>query len=207
MLLGTEHNAGHEFTDLVQPAQLMLFLNSGGTLDWMSEAGSDAFQCLYGGQDQQARTYQIREAQQSAELCQKAVKLCEGRDLVFVGSKINRALYENFSRIACAVLAAHKDRVDESGNNLLILSTLRGWNYVLKEMVSMEGIDVEQRNRDGETAMILACREVSCARLNMDHSFVARSARITGAYVDAFCSLAVVRPLRMLVLLPSAQCW
>lgn len=140
--------------------QLLLLLNHGGILDWMSDAGTDAFQCLYGGQDQQARTYQIREAQQSAELCQKAVRLCEGRDLVFVGSKINRALHENFSRIASAVLAEHKDRVDESGNNLLMLATLRGWNYLLKEMVSMEGVNVDQRNQKGETAMIMACREV-----------------------------------------------
>ena len=144
----------------------MLLLKSGAQLDWMSAAGSDVFQCLYGGQDQQGRAYQIREAQQSAELCQKAVKLCQDRDLAFVGSKINRSLYENFSRIACAVLAAHKDRVEESGNNLLMLATLRGWNYVVKEMVSMEGINIEQRNMHGDTAMMLACKEV-CFYFNL----------------------------------------
>eukprot|EP00892_Ulva_mutabilis_P010173 jgi/Ulvmu1/7528/UM037_0072.1 len=145
--------------DLRKHKLLMLFLNHGGMLDWMSDAGTDAFQCLYGGQDPQARTYQIREAQQSAELCAKALKLCEGRDLLFVGSKINRALYENFSRIACTVLEAHKDRVDEAGNNLLMLATLRSWNNVVKEMVSMEGVNVEQRNKRGESAMMLACKE------------------------------------------------
>lgn len=146
--------------------QLMLLLKHGGHLDWMSSAGSDAFQCLYGGQDQQGRAYQIREAQQSAELCQKAVKLCNDRDLAFVGSKINRALFENFSRIACTVLVAHKDRVDDSGNNLLMLATLKGWNYLVKEMVSMEGMDVEQRNKKGETAMMLACKEVCTLSLH-----------------------------------------
>lgn len=138
----------------------MLLLEHGAALDWMSAAGSDAFQCLYGGQDQQGRAFQIREAQQSSELCQKAAKLCRDRDLSFVGSKINRALCENFGRIASTVLASHKDRVDDVGNNLLMLATVKGWNYVVKEMVSMDGINIEQRNKNGETAMVLACKEV-----------------------------------------------
>lgn len=142
----------------------MLFFSRGGTIDWMSEPGLDAFHTLFGG-DSSMRAYESREAQQSVEFTNKAVKLCAGRDLQFVGGMINRALTEGCHRVALAILAEHKMRMDEDGNNLLMLATMQGLTSVVKEMVYLGGINVEQRNHKGETAMVIACKEVCAASL------------------------------------------
>lgn len=102
----------------------------------------------------------MREFQQSVESCSKAVRLCTGRDLGFVGGIINRALTEGFIRIASAVLEQHKSRLDGAGNNLLMLATMQKLTLLVKEMVYMGGVNVELRNHAGDTAMVIACREV-----------------------------------------------
>jgi hypothetical protein len=140
--------------------QLHLFFSRGGTMDWMSEAGAEAFHTLYGSHDSQLRAHEMREVQQSVESCSKAARLCAGRDLEFVGGIINRSLTEGFSRIASAILEQHKGRLDASGNNLLMLATMQKLTLVVKEMVYLGGINIELRNRNGDTAMIIACREV-----------------------------------------------
>ena len=126
----------------------------------MTEAGMEAFHTLYGSHDATMRAHEMREVQQSVESCSKAARLCEGRGLSFVGGMINRALSEGFSRIASAILDHHKGRLDAAGNNLLMLATMQKLTLVVKEMVYMGGINIEQRNQDGDTAMVMACRQV-----------------------------------------------
>jgi hypothetical protein len=84
----------------------------------------------------------MREAQESAENCSHASKLCSDKDLEFVGSMANRALRERFIRMADTLISEHKDRVDGDGNNLLMLATLRGWDELVMELVYK--IDIEQ---------------------------------------------------------------
>lgn len=126
----------------------------------MTEAGMEAFHTLYGSNDANMRAHELREVQQSVEACLKASRLCNGRDLEFVGGMINRALSEGFSRIASAILEHHKGRLDLAGNNLLMLATMQKLTLVVKEMVYMGGVNIELRNQDGDTAMVIACREV-----------------------------------------------
>jgi hypothetical protein len=140
--------------------QLHLFFSRGGSMNWMSEAGAEAFHTLYGSHDSHLRAHEMREAEQSKELCSKAARLCASRDLEFVGGMINRALTEGFSKIAAAILEQHKGRLDPSGNSLLMLATMQKLTLVVKEMVYMGGVNIEQRNQEGDTAMNIACREV-----------------------------------------------
>jgi hypothetical protein len=120
----------------------------------------DAFITIFNGPDSNLRPYEIRDAQQSPECSNKAIKLCAARDLHFVGGMINRALTESFNRVAQAILTEHKMRLDEGGNNLLMLGTRQGLTLLVKEMVYLGGINIEQRNHKGETAMVIACKEV-----------------------------------------------
>lgn len=129
-------------------------------MDWMTEAGAEAFHTLYGSHDAHIRAHEMRDVQQSVESCTKAAKLCKERDLEFVGGIINRALTEGFSRIGSAILGDHKDRLDAAGNNLLLLATMKKLTLVVKEMVYMGGINIDLPNREGDTAMVIACREV-----------------------------------------------
>jgi hypothetical protein len=149
-----------DFSVVVVVVQLQLFFYRGGTLDWMTDAGADAFHTLYGSQDANIRAHEMREVQQSVESCSKAARLCAGRDLEFVGGIINRALTEGFNRIASAVLEQHKGRLNKEGNNLLMLATMQKMTLVVKEMVYMGGVDIEQRNEAGDTAIVIACKEV-----------------------------------------------
>ena len=92
-------------------------------------------------------------------------KLCAGRDLQFVGGMINRALTEGCHRVALAILAEHKMRMDEDGSKPVDAGYHARVTSVVKEMVYLGGINVEQRNHKGETAMVIACKEVCAASL------------------------------------------
>ena len=41
-----------------------------------------------------------------------------------------------------------------------MLATMQKLTLVVKEMVYMGGVNIELRNQDGDTAMVIACREV-----------------------------------------------
>jgi hypothetical protein len=141
--------------------QLKSLLQRGGTIDWSSDSGYEAFNTMFKPDQSHANDhFSLRDAQMSSELSQVAVKLAAGRDIFYLGSLVNRAIREGFHKMAGAVLEDHKQEVDEEGNTLLMCACLNSWDCLVKHLVYMPGVDIEARNKAGKNAIELAVERV-----------------------------------------------
>lgn len=139
--------------------QLRELLQRGAALDWSSDSGYEGFNSIFRASADDA-FLSLRDAQLSSEKAALAVNLSEGRDVHFVGSLLDRAIGEGFAKMADMLLQQHKDGKDEDGNTLLMHATVNGWDYLVKHLVYLDGVDISETNKFGESAIQLAVDRV-----------------------------------------------
>jgi hypothetical protein len=138
--------------------QLRELLEAGGVLDWAGDAGGEAFGALFrtGGDS----FFSLRDAQMSGEKAALAVSFAKDRDVEFFGSLLDRAISEGFYKMADALLEEHKFEADSDGNTLLMHATLNGWDFVVKHLAYLNGVDINAVNHGGQSAIQMAVDRV-----------------------------------------------
>ena len=86
--------------------QLRELLAVGGTLDWSGDSGFEAFNSLFRSSPS-GDFLSLRDAQMSADKAALAAELARGRDVLFVGSLLDRAIAEGFTPMATMLLEEH----------------------------------------------------------------------------------------------------